>query len=50
MKVLFHLIIFNFVAFGCYLLQACSFLVRDRRRVDLEERRGEEELGGVEGG
>jgi hypothetical protein len=26
------------------------FLVRDRNGVDLDERRGREELGGVEGG
>ena len=36
--------------FGCYLLEACSFLMRDRKGVDLDGRRGGEELGGVEGG
>jgi hypothetical protein len=36
--------------FSCYLLQACSFLMRDRKEVDLEGRRRGEELGEVEGG
>ena len=36
--------------FGCYLLEACSFLMRDRKGVDLEGRRGGKELGGVVGG
>ena len=35
--------------FGCYLLEACSFLMRDRKGVDLDGRDGGEELGGVEG-
>jgi hypothetical protein len=29
-------------------LEACSFLVRDRKGMDTEERRGREEQGGVE--
>ena len=35
--------------FGCYLLEACSFLMTDRKGVDPEKRRGGEELGGVQG-
>ena len=35
---LIHLIIFYFVMFGCYLLEACSFLIRNRKALDLEER------------
>jgi hypothetical protein len=38
------------VLFCCYLLAVCSFLIRGRKRVDLDGRRGGEELGGVEGG
>ena len=34
--------------FGCFLLEACSFLMKDRKGVDLEERGGGEELGRVE--
>lgn len=30
-----------------YLLEACSFPVRDRKGVDLEERGGRDELGGA---
>ena len=48
LKFLLHLI-FYFVIFGCYLLEACSFLMRDRKGVDLEGRRGGEDLGRVEG-
>ena len=40
---------FYFFLFGCYLLEACSFLMRDRKGVDLDGRDGGEELGGVEG-
>ena len=29
-----------FVVFGCYLLEACCFLIRDRKRVDPEVRWG----------
>lgn len=36
--------------FGCYLLKACSSLIRDRKGADLDERRGREELGEVERG
>ena len=36
--------------FGCYLLEACSFLMRDRKGVDLEGKGGGEELGGINGG
>jgi hypothetical protein len=48
MIVLLHFIIFYFVRFGCYLLEACSFLMRDRKGLDLEGRGGWEDLG-VEG-
>jgi hypothetical protein len=37
-----------FVMFG-YLLEVCSFLVRDRNRVDLNEKLGRENMEGVEG-
>ena len=40
---------FYFDMFGCYLLEACSFLMIDRKGVDPEKRRGGEELGGVQG-
>lgn len=33
---------FYFVMLGCYLLESSSFLMRDR--IDLEERKSEEEL------
>lgn len=32
-----------------YCLEACPFLRRDRKRVDLDGREGEGKLGGVEG-
>lgn len=32
------------------LLEACSFLMRDGKGLDLEGRGGREELGGVDGG
>jgi hypothetical protein len=35
--------IFYFVMFGCHLLEACSFLRRDRKEVDLEGKGGGEE-------
>lgn len=44
-----NLIIVYFVMLGCYLLEDFSFLMRERKGVDLCGR-GEEELGGVEGG
>lgn len=44
--VLLHL---YFVMLGCYLLEACSILRRDRRGVDLDNRGCGEELVGVEG-
>jgi hypothetical protein len=31
--------------FGCYLLQDCSFLIRDKKGVDPEGRRSRKELG-----
>jgi hypothetical protein len=49
MKGFAHLNIFYFV-FLKNLLEACSFLMRDRKGVDLEEIGDEEELGGVEKG
>ena len=36
--------------FGCYIFEACSFLMRDRKGMDLEEKGGGEKLGEVEGG
>ena len=45
-----HLIMFYFVMSCCHLLEDCSFLMRDRKVVDLERRRGGEELGGVDEG
>jgi hypothetical protein len=47
--ILLYSILFYFVMFCCYLLEACSFLRRDRKEVDLDGRRGREELGGIEG-
>lgn len=35
--------------FCCYLIKACAFLLRDRKRVDVDGREGEEELEEVEG-
>ena len=43
----FYFILFCYV---CYLLEACSFIMRHTEGVDLEGRGGGEELGGVEGG
>lgn len=40
--VLLRLITFYFVAVGCYPLEACSFLMRDRKGVDPEGRGGRE--------
>jgi hypothetical protein len=34
-----YLIVFYFVVFCCYLLEAQSFLIRDKRGVDLDRRR-----------
>ena len=39
-----------FVMVCCYLLEACSFLVRHRKGVDLDGRGSGEELGEIEGG
>lgn len=39
-----------FILFGCHLLEACPFLMRDRNVVHLDGRGGGEVLGGVEGG
>lgn len=36
--------------FGGYLVETYSFLMRDRKKVDPDERGGEEELTGAEGG
>ena len=49
LKLLLHLI-FYFVIFGCYLLEACSFLMRHKKEMDLDGRGGGEEIGKVEGG
>lgn len=45
----FCFILYFILFFGCYLLQACSFLIRDRKRVDPEGREKGKELGRVEG-
>jgi hypothetical protein len=34
--------------FGCYLLEICSFLIKERKRVDLEARGDGEKPGRVE--
>lgn len=39
---LFYLIMFYFVMFGCCLLEALSFLIRDRKVVDPDGRNWEE--------
>jgi hypothetical protein len=39
-----------FYYFYCYLLEICSFLMKDRKGVDMEGNRGQKELGEVEGG
>lgn len=46
--ILLQLILFDFITFGGYPLEVCSFLVRDRKEVDLAGRESGEELGGVE--
>lgn len=39
------------VMYGCHLSETCSFLMRDRKKVDLEGKRGGGEgLGGMKGG
>lgn len=48
MILLLYLIIFDFDIFGYYLLEACSFLIRDIRRVDMKGMGDGEELGGGE--
>jgi len=49
-KWFFYCLKFYFVIFGYYVLEACSFLMRDRKEVDLKEREYGKELGGVERG
>lgn len=44
----FRFVLLHFVS--CYLLEAHSFLLKDRKGVDSKGRRGGEELGGVKGG
>ena len=39
-----------FILFGCDLLEACSFFMRDRNVLYLDRRGGGEALGRVEGG
>lgn len=34
--------------FGCYLLEACSFQLKDRKRVDSDSKRGGEKVQGLE--
>lgn len=41
----FHLTRFYFVTFYCHLLETCSFLMRDRKRVDPDARQGEQLRG-----
>lgn len=41
---------FYFVMFGFYLLEACSFLKRDRKGLGPEGKGGREDLGREEGG
>lgn len=48
--VLVYLIIFYFILPGCYLLETCSFLMREREGVDPEGRESVEELREEEGG
>jgi hypothetical protein len=47
--VVFYHISFYVVVFSYYLLEACYFLMRDRKKVDLNGRGGGEELGGEKG-
>lgn len=42
-------LIFHFVMFCCYHLEACSSLLRDQKRVGPEQRRGGEELRRAKG-
>ena len=46
---MFYLVFYT-ARFCCYLLDACSFLMRDRKEVYTEGRGGSKELRGVEGG
>lgn len=46
----FILLCFTLVMFCCYLSEARSFLMRDRKEVDLDGRGGREALGGAERG
>lgn len=39
-----------FIGFGHYLYEVCSFLLRNRKGMDLDDRGGREELRGAEGG
>lgn len=50
MEVLLHFVLFYFVMFGCYRLDARSFLMRDGKGTDLDGREVGEELRGVGGG
>jgi hypothetical protein len=45
MIVFLYLFVFYIVMFGCYLLEACSFLMRDRNGVNSYERECVEKLG-----
>lgn len=49
MVVLVSSYIFYFVMFGYHLLEAFSFLMRDRNGLDPEGKKYEEELEGVDG-
>lgn len=46
----FILFMFYFLLLGCYILEACSFPMRDRKKMDAEGREGGEELVRAEGG
>lgn len=37
------------VMFSCHLLEFCSFLMRNKKGVDLDGRGAREELGGIKG-
>lgn len=46
----FYLVIFYLVLFGRYFLEACSFLMIDRKGVDPEGSAERVEVGAIEGG
>lgn len=48
MMALFYHIVFYITVFCCYLLETCSFLMRDRKGLYLERQLNVKELGGRE--